>query len=87
MSSSKFVRRIKSMVVVSTCSSFLFSGVLYHQNDETFFDNFLMPLSRFFLNDEKLQKLGIFLCKWNLVPRNNYKDPFSLVSFLYLMTD
>lgn len=81
MSSGKFVNKLKSMVKVTGCSSIILSGVLYYQNDEKFFEKFLMPLTRFLIPDaETAHKAAIKACSWNLVPSNNYEDPESLVS-------
>lgn len=48
MSSIKFVKKIKSIVAVTSCSSLIFSGFCYFKNDEKFFENFAMPLTRLF---------------------------------------
>jgi hypothetical protein len=82
MSASKLLNKVKSFVAVTGSSSLIFGGLLYHQNDEKFFENFLMPLMRLTLKPESQIKLGIFLCKYKLLPKNNYKDPPSLVSAL-----
>lgn len=52
-------------------------------NDENFFENFLMPLTRKMLDAEDAHKLAVFACKWNLLPRISYEDPMTLVSFSY----
>lgn len=79
MSSAKFFKKIKSLVSVTSCGTLIFSGICFYRNDEKFFDNILMPLTRKILDAETSQKLTLFACKWNLLPRNNYEDPKSLV--------
>lgn len=46
MSSAKFVKKLTSMIKVSTCSSLIFGGLCYYRNDEKFFDSVLMPATR-----------------------------------------
>lgn len=55
MSSAKLVKKLKSIVTVTGCSSLIFGGFLYYRNDERFFDNFLMPLTR------KLFEAGMYV--------------------------
>lgn len=80
MTSNKFARKMKSLVAVTGCSSIFLSGMLYYKNDEKFFAKFAMPVLRFFISPERAYKLGIFMCKWNLIPQNNYVDPPNLVN-------
>lgn len=82
MSSSKFVRKVKALVKVTSFAGLISGGLLYYQNDEKFFRQILMPLSRVAMSPESSHKFGIFLCKWNLIPRNNYEDLPILVSNL-----
>jgi hypothetical protein len=79
MSSSKFARKIKSLVKVTSLGAIIASGMLYHRNDEKFFSEIAMPVGRFIFPPEAGHKFDIFLCKWNLIPKNNYKDPPTLV--------
>lgn len=79
MKSNAFLKKIKSLVAVSSCSSIILGGLLYYNNDEQFFDNFAMPLLRLSISPENIHKLGVFLCKWNLIPKNTYIDPPNLV--------
>jgi hypothetical protein len=79
MSSAKFIKKIKSMAVVGSCSSLIFGGYCYQTNDEKFFSNFLMPMTRLLLDAESAHKLAIFACKYNLLPKNSYQDPKTLV--------
>ncbi|XP_070497110.1 dihydroorotate dehydrogenase (quinone), mitochondrial-like [Chironomus tepperi] len=74
MSSSKFVRKVKSLVKVTGYAGLISGGILYYRNDEKFFRNILMPLSRVAMSPERSHKFGIFLCKWNLIPKNDYVD-------------
>lgn len=82
MSSTKFVKKIKSMITVTGCSSLIFGGLCYYRNDETFFDKVAMPLTRALFDAETAHRLGIFACKWNLLPSNKYEDPQTLVMTL-----
>lgn len=86
MSSSKFVRKVKALVKVTSFAGLISGGFLYYQNDEKFFRQILMPLSRVAMNPESSHKLGIFLCKYNLIPRNDYEDLPVLVSILTVKT-
>ena len=79
MSSLKFLKKIKSMTAVTSCGFVVFSGICYYKNDEKFFDNILMPLTRKFLDAEASHRLAVFACKWNLLPKNDFKDPKTLV--------
>lgn len=80
MSSAKFIKKLKSLVAVTSCSSVIFGGVLYYRNDERFFDNFFMPLTRRLLDPESAHKAAVTACKWNLLPANKYEDPETLVT-------
>lgn len=80
MTSNNFARKMKSLVAVTSCSSMILSGLLYYQNDEKYFDNILMPLTRLLLSPEKAYELTMFACKWNLIPRNKNIDPPNLVN-------
>lgn len=84
MSSNKFLKKIKSMVAVASCSSLIFGGICYYRNDEKFFDKIVMPLTRKLLDAEDAHKLAIFACKWNLLPANKYEDPKTLVRTFYI---
>ena len=86
MSTNKFASKMKSLVAVTSCSSLILAGLLYNKNDEKFFDNFAMPLVNNFLSPENAHKLGIFLCKWDLMPKNSYVDPSNLVKLISLIT-
>lgn len=79
MSSAKFAKKIKSLVKVFGVGSTLFGGLNYHKNDEKFFSNFLMPLTRLLLDAESVHRVAIFACKHNLLPVNKYEDPKTLV--------
>lgn len=79
MSSAKFFKKVKSMVVVTSCSSVIFGGLCYYRNDESFFDKVLMPVTRKLFEPETAHKIAIFTCKWGLLPNNSYKDPETLV--------
>lgn len=81
MSSSKLLRKIKSLTVVSFGSTLIVCGINYYRNDERFFSNFAMPLLRF-LNPETVQNAIIKACHWNLIPVNKYQDPETLVSLV-----
>lgn len=81
--STKFLKKLKSLAKVSTCGGLLFGAILYHRNDEKFFSNFAMPLTRLLLDAEAAHNLAVFACKHHyLLPKNSYEDPKSLVSFL-----
>lgn len=80
MASSKFVRKIKSLVTVACCGGLLMNGILYYRNDEKYFSQLLMPTSRVLMSTENARKFSIFLCKWNLIPKNEYQDSSVLVS-------
>lgn len=82
MSAAKFVKKLKSMAAVTGCGSIIFGGLCYYRNDEKFFDKFAMPLTRKLFDAETAHKIGIFACKWNLLPTNKYNDPPSLVMTL-----
>lgn len=82
MSTNKFASKMKSLVAVTSCSSLILAGLLYNKNDEKFFDNFAMPFVNNFLSPENAYKLGIFLCKWDLMPKNSYVDPSNLVKLI-----
>lgn len=86
MTTNNFKRKMKSLVAVTSCSSLILAGLLYNKNDEKFFDNFAMPLVNFVLSPENAHKLGIFLCKWSLIPKNSYVDPSNLVKIIILIT-
>lgn len=81
MSSAKFFKKIKSMVKVTTCSALIFSGFCYYRNDEDFFDNVAMPLTRKLFDAKTAHRLAVLACKWNILPANSYEDPKTLVSF------
>lgn len=83
MTSNNFARKMKSLVTVTGCGSTFFAGMLYYNNDERFFTNFAMPVLRFFVPPEKAHKLGIFVCKWNLIPKNDFIDPPNLVTLKF----
>lgn len=80
MSSAKFIKKVKSMAKVTASSSLIFGGMLYYQNDEKFFQNFLMPFARLLLEAETAHKAALKACQWRLVPRSKYEDPETLVS-------
>lgn len=84
MTSVKFFKKIKSMVAVTSCSGVIFSGLCYYRNDEGFFDNIAMPLTRKLFDAETAHRLAVLACKWNVLPANNYEDPKTLVRFLSL---
>lgn len=79
MSSTKLIKKLKSTLAVTSVSSLIFGGICYYRNDEKFFDNVAMPLTRMLFDAEAAHKFAIFACKWNLIPSNNYKDPKTLV--------
>jgi hypothetical protein len=79
MTASKFARRIVSLAKVSCATTAILSFSFYRQNNEQFFDNFLMPASRLLFPSQTIRNLGLFLCKWDLLPNNDYRDPFALV--------
>lgn len=82
MTASKFARKIKSLITVSCSSGAILSLVLYRENDEKFFSNFLMPTTKFLFSQNTCNKLALFFCKWNLLPRNDYVDPYRLVNII-----
>ena len=81
MSRPSMFRKLKSLAVVSSCGTLLFSALQYYRNDEKFFRTILMPASRL-VDPETAHTLGIFAFKWNLVPKGNHVEPESLVSFI-----
>ena len=80
MSSAKFFKKIKSMAVVTSFSGVIFSGICYYRNDEGFFNNVAMPLTRAFFDAETAHRLAVKACKWNILPKNDYVDPKALVN-------
>ncbi|KAG5674859.1 hypothetical protein PVAND_004804 [Polypedilum vanderplanki] len=80
MAASKFARKLKSLITVSCSSGVLLGLLLYRENDEKFFSNFLMPTSRFLFSQKTCNKLALFFCKWNLLPRNDYVDSYRLTT-------
>lgn len=81
MSSAKFFKKIKSMVTVTSCSGLIFGGICYYRNDEGFFDKIAMPLTRLILDAESAHRMAVLACKWNILPKNSYEDPKTLVRF------
>jgi hypothetical protein len=81
MSSAKFFKKVVSMAKVTSFSGLIFSGLCYYRNDEGFFDNVAMPLTRALLDGEQAHRLAVLACKWNVMPKNNYEDPKTLVKF------
>jgi len=79
MSSSKFLKKIRSLAVVSVTGTLLFGGLNFYRNDEQFFDKVAMPLTRL-LDPEQAHRLAVFACKWKILPAVKYEDPKSLVS-------
>ncbi|KAG5666363.1 hypothetical protein PVAND_014394 [Polypedilum vanderplanki] len=77
MSSSKFFRRLRSLIVISTAATGITFGFSYYRNDEQFFKTIFMPTVRL-LEAERAHELAVFICKWNFLPSVNYKDPASL---------
>lgn len=78
MSSSKFFRKMKSLLVVSGIGTTFIGGYSYYKNDEKFFDTFFMPTMRLF-DAERAHELAVMACKWKILPRNSYDDPNPLV--------
>lgn len=81
MSSGKFFKKIKSIITVTSCSGLIFGGICYYRNDEGFFDKIAMPLTRLILDAESAHRMAVLACKWNILPKNNYEDPKTLVRF------
>lgn len=79
-SSAKFLKKVKSMLAVGSCGGLIFGGLLFHRNDERFFSNFAMPLTRLLFDAETAHEIAIFACKYQILPKNNFTDPKSLVS-------
>jgi hypothetical protein len=79
MSSAKFFKKIKSMIKVTSSAGVIFGGMSFYRNDESFFDNIAMPLTRMLLDAETAHRMAVVACKWNILPANNYEDPKTLV--------
>jgi hypothetical protein len=81
MSSAKFFKKMMSMVKVTSFSGLIFSGLCYYRNDEGFFENIAMPLTRALLDGEQAHRLAVLACKHNILPQNSYEDPKTLVGY------
>lgn len=57
----------------------MFGGFLFYRNDERFFSNFAMPLTRLLFDAETAHEIAIFACKHKILPKNNFEDPKTLV--------
>jgi hypothetical protein len=79
MSSSKFVRRLRSLILVATSATGIAFGYSYYKNDENFFRNIIMPTVRL-LDAEKAHELAVLVCKWKVLPAVTFADPGTLVS-------
>jgi hypothetical protein len=55
-----------------------FSALSIYKEDEQFYDNFLMPLTRM-LDAETSHNYAIAACKYKLFPKSRFKDPETLV--------
>ncbi|CRK95640.1 CLUMA_CG009098, isoform A [Clunio marinus] len=75
MTSTKFIQKLKSLLTVTSSSAVIFGSVFYYRNDEKFFENIAMPITRKFADAETSHKIVMFACKWNLLPPNKYEDP------------
>lgn len=55
-----------------------FSALSIYKEDEQFYDNILMPLTRA-LDAETSHNYAIAACKFKLFPKSRFRDPESLV--------
>lgn len=85
MSSSKFLHKLSTIVIISSSAAALGSAYCYFKNEDKFFKNILMPAVRL-LDAETAHELAVKACKMKIVlPFVNYKDPESLVRSLSLV--
>lgn len=79
-------QKLKSLVVVSTCSVGVFSAINVYKGNERFYKNVLMPVVHL-LPPEFSHQLAVAACKYNLFPKQRNDDPVSLVSLSVLIFD
>lgn len=82
MSSSKFFRRLRSLIVISSSATGLAFGYSFYKNDESFFKTIAIPTLRL-LDAERAHDVAVFACKFKILPSVDYKDPESLVRSSY----
>lgn len=81
MSSSKFIRRLKSLIFITTSGTGLMFGYCFYKNDESFFKTIAIPTLRLF-DAERAHEIAVWACKWKILPSVDYKDPETLVKNL-----
>lgn len=79
MSSSKFVRKLSSLIFITSSAGVLAGGYFFLKNDEKFFKNVIMPGVRL-IDAEVAHELAVKACKLKLLPWVTYQDPETLVS-------
>jgi len=67
------------MAVICGCGTALFAGSQVYKGNEKFYKEYLMPCLSRCLEPETAHNLAIFVAKNNLVPKQKYADPPSLV--------
>lgn len=81
MSSSKFFRRLNSLIFIGSSATGLLFSYCYYKNDEKFFKSIAIPTLRL-LDAEKAHELAVMACKYKILPAVDYKDPERLVRSL-----
>lgn len=71
---------MRSTIAVTTCSLGVFVGIGIYQNNEKFYDRYLMPVVRLF-SPELCHRAAVLAFKYSLFPKQSGKDPVNLVSF------
>lgn len=71
--------KIKSTVIVTTCSVGALVGFGVYRNDSKFYDDVLMPIVRL-CSPELCHQLAVFGFKYNLFPRQKEIDSERLVN-------
>lgn len=76
---SNLQQKIWSMCYLSTGGLLVYGGISIYNNNNRFYDNILMPISRY-LSAETSHSLALTLAKYKIFPKSKFVDPPILVS-------
>lgn len=76
------VKKFASLVAVSSGSFALFSSINIYQNNENFYNNFILPVL-FKFDAETAHNIAMLAVKYKLLPKASYSDPPQLGSQLW----
>lgn len=73
----KFMRKIKSTLIVTSTGMAIFTGFNLYRGNEKFYDELLMPLMHL-IDPEVVHKIAVTGTKWGILSTQKLEDPASL---------